>query len=129
MSNPIAVKFVSDSVTSSSTASTSQNFNLIPVVDVAYSFFSINELRLFDTDNQQIVCVAELPYNNPFALNPPSGVANGTIYFNAKSSQAQTNNTSSSSDSEKQSSSVSSTTSISFLKTLAVVLLAVGIIM
>ncbi|KAJ3066316.1 hypothetical protein HDU98_010386 [Podochytrium sp. JEL0797] len=40
-------------------------FNLITTPGASYSFFSINQLRLFDVLQHQLICTIDLPYNNP----------------------------------------------------------------
>lgn len=71
--NQNGVVFVANDVPPSNGGSPS--FTLINKVDVAYSFFSINELRLFDVAQNQLLCVVELPYLNPTADPIPGGAS------------------------------------------------------
>ncbi|KAJ3093941.1 hypothetical protein HDU97_008793, partial [Phlyctochytrium planicorne] len=45
-------------------------YNLLKDPVVGYSWFSINQLRVFDLANQQVVCTADMPNNNPLATQP-----------------------------------------------------------
>ncbi|KAJ1549099.1 hypothetical protein HK405_009783 [Cladochytrium tenue] len=71
--NQEGVHFVTNPVSAS--ASGNVTFNLITEADIAYSFFSINELRLFDYTEQELLCTAELPYQNPKASSIAGGVS------------------------------------------------------
>ncbi|KAJ3062273.1 hypothetical protein HDU98_001830 [Podochytrium sp. JEL0797] len=62
-SNQNAVKMVSGFVAQSN--GLDATFNLITTAGAAYSFFSINQLRLFDILQSQLICTIDLPYNNP----------------------------------------------------------------
>ncbi|KAJ3105863.1 hypothetical protein HDU96_008399 [Phlyctochytrium bullatum] len=74
VASPDAVNFAAQDVAPVA-GQNSSVYSLIRDATVGYSFFSINQLRVFDLFNQQIICVAELPYQNPKATNPNSGVA------------------------------------------------------
>ncbi|KAJ3287855.1 hypothetical protein HDU76_007766 [Blyttiomyces sp. JEL0837] len=75
VSNQYAAKVVYLDVPASGGAD-SGLFTLIqPAGSQSYSFFSFNQLRLFDVAEQQVVCTADLPYQNPNAPPPPGGVA------------------------------------------------------
>ncbi|KAJ3210434.1 hypothetical protein HDU67_005320 [Dinochytrium kinnereticum] len=72
--NDIAVNFVVGDVIPTNGLD-SQNYTLIQEPSVAYSFNSINQLRVFDLVNQQRICRAELPNQNPrVALAGAAGV-------------------------------------------------------
>ncbi|KAJ3416147.1 hypothetical protein HDV05_002792 [Chytridiales sp. JEL 0842] len=82
-SNDQAVTMV-DPIVAASNAMDSQPFRLTTTVGASYSWFSINEMRLFDVATNQLLCVAQMPYNNPFAkgaagtTGTPGATGNGT---------------------------------------------------
>ncbi|KAJ3282516.1 hypothetical protein HDU79_009866 [Rhizoclosmatium sp. JEL0117] len=61
--NQNAVTFVSDIVSQSNGGD--QTFSLATTPGAAYSFRVVNQLRLFDLTQNQIICKVELPYMNP----------------------------------------------------------------
>ncbi|KAJ3022958.1 UNVERIFIED_CONTAM: hypothetical protein HDU68_008856 [Siphonaria sp. JEL0065] len=61
--NKNAVNMVKDSVPQSNAQDAT--FHLITTPGASYSFFSVNQLRLFDTLQNQVICTVDLPYNNP----------------------------------------------------------------
>ncbi|KAJ3109528.1 hypothetical protein HDU97_005185 [Phlyctochytrium planicorne] len=61
--NDLAVNLAGDVIPSN--GMDSQKYSLFTDPSIAYSFFSINEIRVFDVVNQQRVCRAELPNRNP----------------------------------------------------------------
>ncbi|KAI8619115.1 hypothetical protein BC830DRAFT_1105707, partial [Chytriomyces sp. MP71] len=75
VANQNGVAFVSDFV--NSVNGQDATFHLIKVPATAYSFFSINELRLFDLTEKEVLCTVELPYNNPNIPSSISGTSNG----------------------------------------------------
>jgi hypothetical protein len=110
VSNPNGVSFVNQEIGAWNKVD-SQIFQLVTSPSyVAYSWFSVNELRIFDTTQQQLVCVAQLPYDNPFAKNIPAGAVTSGV-FSEKSSSVVASTSSSSSGSSSDSSSSSSSSS------------------
>ncbi|KAI8832772.1 hypothetical protein BJ741DRAFT_613671 [Chytriomyces cf. hyalinus JEL632] len=71
VANQNAITFVEQSVSASDGRDVT--FNLISSPATAYSFFSINQLRLFDLTQKQLICTVDLPYQNP--NNPGSNPA------------------------------------------------------
>ncbi|KAJ3236075.1 hypothetical protein HDU81_011192 [Chytriomyces hyalinus] len=71
VANQNAITFVEQSVSASDGRDVT--FNLITSPATAYSFFSINQLRLFDLTQKQLICTVDLPYQNP--NNPGSNPA------------------------------------------------------
>ncbi|KAI9326506.1 hypothetical protein BDR26DRAFT_877136 [Obelidium mucronatum] len=53
-------------------------FNLITTAGASYSFFSVNQLRLFDTLQNQVICTVDLPYNNPNVPGSSTGSTTGS---------------------------------------------------
>ncbi|KAI9336828.1 hypothetical protein DFJ73DRAFT_17818 [Zopfochytrium polystomum] len=74
-------------------------FNLITQADIAYSFFSINQLRLFDVQQNELLATVDLPYQNPLASPLPGAVSatNGGIASATASTTSGTGTTSKSS--------------------------------
>ncbi|KAJ3417468.1 hypothetical protein HDV05_003332 [Chytridiales sp. JEL 0842] len=83
ITNQNGVNFVQGDISASNLVD-SPPFRLVQDVSVGYSFTSINELRLFDVTQQQVVCVAQLPYDNPFAKNVPAGAVTSGVFSAAK---------------------------------------------
>ncbi|KAI8847043.1 hypothetical protein BC829DRAFT_444908 [Chytridium lagenaria] len=75
--NDLAVNFAAQDVIPSNSL-TSQNYTLIRDPVVAYSFLSINQLRVYDLVNEQRICRAELPNQNPRAPGSGGGATTGT---------------------------------------------------
>ncbi|KAI8852765.1 hypothetical protein BC829DRAFT_383760 [Chytridium lagenaria] len=56
----------------------SSTYSLVRDPSSGYSWSSINQLRVFDLGNQQVVCVANMPNGNPFVTGTPVTVPFGT---------------------------------------------------
>jgi hypothetical protein len=95
VSNDQAVTMVTDFVAASNGLD-SQPFRLSTTPGASYSWFSVNELRMFDFATNQLLCVAQLPYNNPFA-KPLPGQTSTTTTTSTSGSTTSTNSTGSSS--------------------------------
>ncbi|KAJ3118681.1 hypothetical protein HDU96_010011 [Phlyctochytrium bullatum] len=64
--NDMAVRFANEDVIPQN-GGESRPYTLATTAGAAYSFFSINQIRVFDLTNRQVFCVADLPYQNPRA--------------------------------------------------------------
>ncbi|KAJ3162868.1 hypothetical protein HK101_000650 [Irineochytrium annulatum] len=72
VSNPNGVHFANP-IIGVSQAMDSVTYTLVTDAGASYSWFSVNELRAFSLNTNVLVCVAEMPYQNP-----KNTVTNGT---------------------------------------------------
>ncbi|KAI9344047.1 hypothetical protein BDR26DRAFT_858067 [Obelidium mucronatum] len=97
------VRFAAENVPTSNNAN-SPTFTLVQVVGAAYAWTSIDQLRLFDTANQQLICTADLAVSGSSTSSSSSGssssnggsTSSGSGSSGSDSSAASSGNTGSS---------------------------------